>query len=420
MDMSLPKAASQDGTGGTPAQTPSSGSDDALTSPMASSSSVLPTTTGVGDGERYADVNGSQLPPNYGGKTDNNVSPNGTSGTFTLQDNGVPTAGLASSSPRGTSADPMALQQQSVANSGHAQPLAQQTNPEGASATKRDFVQEHHGANNGSISSASRSRGGQSTRTSDLTSPGQSASSRDNARLEESVRSLAVLIGLGDKAPSDIIALVENDIRMHLTQRVHEQNVAYEDMLRQHEHDHMLRQHEHDHLLRRAEYEATVNASNYVSDRSPALVSSPLDANDFANIDTFSEQAGDQWGDDIEGQARLQQDVGRNMDNELTRESLSENNAGYTAPTHDPHAGSAEFETPQNISDDENGFNARQTAVPQTQNGTIGEVTELVNMFGRFGIDSDNSADAAPGGRGPRRRGLSSCRRAPIASASRP
>ena len=194
MDMSLPKAAPQGGTGGTHAQTPSSGSDDALTSPMANSSSVLPTTTGAGVGERFADMNSLQSPPNNGGKTDNNVSPTGTSGTFTLQGDGGSTAEPALSSSRGASFDPMALQQQSAARSDHAQPLAQQTNPEGASATKRDFVQEHHGANNGSISSTSRSRGGQSTRTSDLTSPGQSASSRDNARLEESVRSLAVLI----------------------------------------------------------------------------------------------------------------------------------------------------------------------------------------------------------------------------------
>ena len=256
MDMSLPEAASQGGTGGTPAQTPSSGSDDALTSPMASSSSVPQTTTGAGVGEGFADMNRLQSPPNNGGKTDNNVSPTGTSGTFTLQDDGGPTAESASSSSRGASVDPMALQQQSAARSDHAQPLAQQTNPEGASATKRDFVQEHHGANNGSISSTSRSRGGQSTRTSDLTSPGQSASTNDNARLEESVRAYALLVSLGDKIPARVLEMAENHMKLQFQHHENQVYVAEENM---------HRAHYHSQALRHAEYAAFVNASKISS-----------------------------------------------------------------------------------------------------------------------------------------------------------
>ena len=254
--MSLPIAASQDGTGGTPAQAPSSGSDDALTSPMASSSSVLQTTTGAGVGERSADMNRLQSPPNNGGKTDNNVSPTGTSGTLTLQDDGGPTAEPASSSSRGASCDPMALQQQSAARSDHAQPRAQQTNPEGASATKRDFVQEHHGANNGSISSASRSRGGQSTRTSDLTSPGQSTSSNDNAQLEESVRAYALLVALGDKVSASVLEMAENHMKK---QYEHQDNKVYM------AEENMRRQQYHSQALRHAEYAAFVNASKISS-----------------------------------------------------------------------------------------------------------------------------------------------------------
>ena len=161
--------------------------------------------------------------------------------------------------------------------------LAQQTNPEGASATERDFVQEHYGANNGSISSASRSRGGQSTRTSDLTTPGRSASSNDNSQLEESVRAYALLVALGDKVPASVLEMAEKNVKLQFEHQENKVYVAEENM---------HRAHYHSQALRNAEYAAFVNASSSVSGRS----SGGLATGDLMNTDTFVGRADDQWG----------------------------------------------------------------------------------------------------------------------------